>query len=408
MFRALLLVRNNERIEELVNAIPFAEERTVDENGNGCDMIEFKEYHWGLRVYKRDLKKNLYVYDKVSSDGNILTWKKAEFKPLKYAACGSGMQSTAMILASCNKKKGVEDENYSHVPIYSCVIFILFKETLEVMNQTQFISEQCEKAGIPFFMLEASLYDDYMNNFGESRVVSIPFWTQKKEKLYSERVLETDKDGNISYIEKDRYSINFGRGRRNCTLDYKINRINNFIKRQVLGYKLYERLRPQDDKKRNCKLSSDGYYIGPVHEMHIGFSFEEKHRCKPNPHPMFENHFPLVKNGLVRSDNYGYIYEVWNLKTKASACNICPFHRNYFFKWLKESCNECNRKSYEEVVEFDNMLERQQPKSKLTSEQFISRSHKRIRDLTDEDCNDAETFIYTHQNGIKEEIWNGF
>ena len=43
------------------------------------------------------------------------------------------------------------------------------------------------------------------------------------------------------------------------------------------------------------------------------------------------------------------------------------------------------------------------PKPPMDSDLFISRSRKRLEDLTPEDCDDAECFEYHNQR-----VWNGF
>ena len=133
--------------------------------------------------------------------------------------------------------------------------------------------------------------------------------------------------------------------------------------------------------------------------MHMGFSYEEKRRCKESPNSMFINRFPLVEMQLVRADNYAYIRDVWGLETKASACTFCPFHRNYFFQYLKENEQE----EYRRLIEVDELLRVKNPKPPMDSDLFISRSRKRIADLSPEECNDAECFNYCGQ-----QIWNGF
>jgi hypothetical protein len=277
---------------------------------------------------------------------------------VKILSCGAGMQSTALALMSCeNKSKG---NIHPLVPIYDAIIFCdLGKEPPWVYDQVKFIMNACDAVGIPFYILDTHLYDDYVDNFGKNRVVSIPFWT-------------VDEDGKK------------GKMMRNCTLDYKINAIQKFVKHELLGYKKYERIKPHDIK---------------AHEMHIGFSVEEKSRCSENPHKMFVNKFPLIELQHERKHNFAYIKDVWGLETKASACNICPFHRNYFFKHLKEN----HPKEYQEVIKLDHILEERQPDTKIRSKLYISRSRKRIKDLTDEECNDVETFLYKEQI-----IWNGF
>lgn len=246
------------------------------------------------------------------------------------------------------------------VPVYDLVVFCdLGKEPPWVMEQVDFIRAACQAAGIRFVVLESPLYQDYLHDFGKRRVVSIPFWT-------------VDQDGRK------------GKMMRNCTMDYKIGLIQNYVRWELLGYRKGQRTKPEDLK---------------AHEMHIGFSSEEKQRCKENPHKMFVNHFPLVEMGMERKDNYAYIRDVWGLETKASACTFCPFHRNYFYEHLRKHHTD----QYGELVEFDKMLEREQPNTKIHSKLYISRSRKRIADLKPEECQDAECFMYRDQA-----IWNGF
>jgi len=278
---------------------------------------------------------------------------------MKILSCGAGMQSTALALMACeNKMRG--EIVHPIVPIYDYIFFCdLGNEPIWVYKQVDFIAEKCKEADIPFIVLNTGLYQHYKERFGNARVVSIPFWT----------VDENGKKGKMI---------------RTCTLEFKINEMIKYTKYNILGYKRYQKTKPEDMK---------------AHEMHLGFSLEEKHRCKPNPSPLFENKFPLVDMGLERKDNYKYIFEVWGLDSKASACNFCPFHTNYFFNYIKTE----SPKDYADVVDFDEMLEREQPNTKIRSKLYISKSRKRIKDLTCEECQDKETFPYK-----EEMIWNGF
>lgn len=279
-------------------------------------------------------------------------------KGLKILSCGAGMQSTALALMSCENK--IRNNSYPKVPIYDLIVFCDMEwEPPWVYEQVKFIQKACASCGITFKVLETNLYGDYVEKFGIARVPSIPFWS----------VDENGKKGKM---------------RRQCTIDKKILAIQKYVRYEVLGYHFKERCRKHD--------------YG-AHEMHIGFSAEEKHRVFESINPMFVTKFPLVEMGLTRADNYKYILEVWGLETKASACGYCPFHRNYFFKYLRENYPDC----FNAVNELDRILEQRQPDSLIRSKLYISRSRKRIADLTPEECMDAETFNY---NG--KQIWNGF
>lgn len=117
---------------------------------------------------------------------------------MKILSCGAGTISTALALMSCeNKTKGIIHKN---VPIYDAVIFCdLGSEPYWVKEQVEFIKKACDSAGIPFYIIESNLYQDYMDNFGRGHVSSIPFWS-------------IDDNGKLAKM------------RRHCTLDYSVTR----------------------------------------------------------------------------------------------------------------------------------------------------------------------------------------
>lgn len=276
---------------------------------------------------------------------------------------GAGMQSTALALMSCENAWAMRTGAslpFPLVPVYDVVVFCdLGFEPPWVEAQAEFARRSCESVGIWYQKLDTPLYQDLMHDFGNKRVVSIPWWTLRQ-------------DGHKSKMP------------RNCTIDYKVNEISKFVRWQILEYRKGQRLRDEDRK---------------AHEMHMGFGYEEQHRCKESPNPMFINRFPLVNMKLERADNYAYIRDVWGLDTKASACAFCPFHRNYFFQYLCQN----EPASYKQLVEVDELLRDKTPIPPMDSELFISRSRKRLTDLTPEECCDAECFMYR-----KENVWNGF
>lgn len=281
---------------------------------------------------------------------------------MKILSCGAGQQSTALALMSCDNT--INPGKFPIVPVYDAVLFCdLGGEREWVYKQVDFIKEQCEKCGIPFYILrDKNLKEDYMNHYGINRVVTIPFWS-------------LDENGKKAKMT------------RHCTIDYKIVQMQNFIRWNLLGYKKGQRTKPEDIQ---------------AHEMHIGFTFEEQRRIFDSKHKLFINKFPMVDMGLTRADNYAYVRERWGIKTRGSACLFCPFHTNYFFEHCKYTCE----KDYRTVLAFDELLENGVPNARIgvpNSRLFISRSRKRIRDLTHEECEDAKKFDYKG-----EKIWNGF
>ena len=100
---------------------------------------------------------------------------------MKILSCGAGMQSTALALMSCENalsvRKGWEIP-HPEVPIYDIVIFCdLGMEPSWVMKQWKFIEKACDSAGIRHKKLDTDLYGHIMQNFGERRTVSVPWWT---------------------------------------------------------------------------------------------------------------------------------------------------------------------------------------------------------------------------------------
>lgn len=279
---------------------------------------------------------------------------------MEILSMGSGMQSTALCLMSCENAMKYPDIPHPEVPIYDAVIFCdLGFEPHWVMKQTLFAKEACDKAGIFFKILKAPLYEDFMRNYGERRTISIPWWTLTE-------------DGHKAKMP------------RFCTIDYKIETISKYVRWELLGYKKGKQLKDKDKK---------------AHFMHMGFSYEERKRCKENPNPMFTNKYPLVAMKWERANSYAYILETWGLDTKASACTFCPFHQNYFYQHMKENESE----QYRQLLQMDNLLASKRPHPDMRSDLFISRSRKRLADLTPEDCDDAQCFEYCGK-----QIWNGF
>lgn len=289
---------------------------------------------------------------------------------MKILSFGAGTQSTALALMSCENALAIRDHRdppHKLVPVYDAVIIVdLGPATSWEKIQLEFVREACKKSGIFFHVIKKDLYKDLVDNYGRKRTVAIPWWTRMP-------------DGRTGKI-----------GRRACTGDYKIDAVAKYVRWELLGYKKGQRTRPEDIK---------------AHEMHIGFSAEEKKRCNLNPNKLFVNRYPLIEMDLSRKDNYQYTLDVWGLDTKASSCLFCPFHQNYFFKYLKE--NEPD--GYQAVLKIDHILRDRKPYYPMAAEMFISRSWKRIEDLTPEDCNDRTCFAYCGRySGTPIQVWDGF
>lgn len=142
------------------------------------------------------------------------------------------MQSTALALISCEQTRG--EIVHTEVPRYDAIIYCdLGIEPAWVPEQVKFIEAACRSSGIPFYILRSDLYRDYMKNFGVNRVSAMPFWT----------INEEGEAGRIA--------------RRSCTVDYKIVMIQKFVRYELLGYRPYQRLRPEDIGTHELHISSE-------------------------------------------------------------------------------------------------------------------------------------------------------
>ena len=285
----------------------------------------------------------------------MLTWDN-----LNILSYGAGTPSTTLALMSCQNAQRDPPYPYPQVPIYDAVIFCdLHSEPSWVYEQAAFVAVVCQEVGIPFYRLDADLYGDFTRNFGRARTSSLPFWTLSD-------------DGKK------------GRMPRQCTYDYKIKVIEKFVRYELLCYKPRERT-----------LSLDKH----AHNLHMGIMWEERQRVKASSQTLFTNCYPLVDMGWTRTDCYKYNRDTWGLATKASCCLFCPFHTNYFYQHIREHEPDC----YACALLVDELVETHQARPPLKSKLFISKSRKRLRDLTAEDCNDKQTFLYRQTP-----VWNGF
>lgn len=277
---------------------------------------------------------------------------------MDFLSLGGGVHSTVLPLMACENLE--TPGRYPLIPNYAAVIFCdLGLEAPWVYEQVRFVMETCSQRGMPVIILRTNLYQNFMERFGKSRVVSIPFWSVGREGRHAKM-------------------------KRQCTLDYKVLQIQKFIRWNLLGYRKGSHDRPWD--------------LGE-HRMHIGFSAEEQSRIFDSYNPFYKNKFPLWQMGLERKDNYAYLLERWGLDAKGSACAFCPYHRNYFFRHVKMHIE----KLWKQLVEFDRILEAEQPNTPIDSQLYISRSRKRLTELTDGECRDMECFYYRGRR-----VWNGF
>lgn len=127
-----------------------------------------------------------------------------------------------------------------------------------------------------------------------------------------------------------------GMVKRQCTSKYKIQPIETFIKRDLLGWK---------PRQRSPKY--------PVVSQWRGISADEAQRMKPSRERWMTVRYPLaMEHGMSRSDCLAWMRKNEYEKPPRSACIGCPFHSDH--EWLDMRDNR--REEWEDAVDFDKQI----------------------------------------------------
>jgi len=242
---------------------------------------------------------------------------------------GAGVQSTALLLMSIR----------GELPMLDYAIFAdVGWEPKEVYEHLEWCEEQAAAAGIQLVRVShrkgklrettiASLHDP------DIRVASIPFFIRQA-------------DGSIGMV------------RRQCTREYKVEPIERYMRREIIGLKHRQRA------PKEVKI-----------EQWMGISFDEVIRAKPSQVPWKVHAFPFVG---IECD---YLDKVWRRidcirwlekhyperTIPRSACIGCPYHSNEEWRRIKDSPDE-----WADAVEFDRACRR--PGRGMEGEQYLHRS----------------------------------
>ena len=206
--------------------------------------------------------------------------------------------------------------------------------------QSSTLALMIEKGDIP--MVDAAIFADTM---GEPKAVYD--WLNWLEKQLSYPVYRVS-FGNLkedslnpkwNFVTIPVYTVNNKTGkkgllRRQCTSNYKINPVNQKV-RKLLG------LAKGEKRKKGTKV-----------EMIMGISTDEVFRVKTNQIKFITNVYPLIEKKMSRSQ-----CKEWMLKNKypnppRSACTFCPFHNNKEWSEIKKG----DQKEWQEVIEFDKAI----------------------------------------------------
>lgn len=127
-----------------------------------------------------------------------------------------------------------------------------------------------------------------------------------------------------------------GRGlaRRQCTREYKVDPILRWA-RDRIGCKKGERMGAR--------------WL----EVLVGISRDEAHRMKDAPNKWERKRYPLIwERPMTRQRCLDWLHEHGHPTPRRSACIICPYHRNDFWRQLRDHAPE----HWSSAVTFDHRL----------------------------------------------------
>lgn len=117
--------------------------------------------------------------------------------------------------------------------------------------------------------------------------------------------------------------------RRMCTREYKIEPVEKFV-RTWLGYEPRKRIK----EKVRCQM---------------GISIDEADRMKPARQRWITNTFPLVELNINRKRCSDIVVTAGLPKPRKSACVICPYHSNDYWRALRDEFPA----EFQKAVDFD-------------------------------------------------------
>jgi hypothetical protein len=120
---------------------------------------------------------------------------------------------------------------------------------------------------------------------------------------------------------------------RKCTKEFKIEPIENFIRRTLLG------LKPRQRAPRT-----------PVVTQWRGISADEAQRMKPSRDPWMTARYPLaMEHGMTRADCLAWMARKGYPQPPRSACIGCPFHSDH--EWME--MRDKRPDEWADAVQFD-------------------------------------------------------
>jgi hypothetical protein len=157
-----------------------------------------------------------------------------------------------------------------------------------------------------------------------------------------------------------------GRGRRQCTREYKIDVIERTIRRELLGLKPRQRIPKGVTVTQAYGISID----------EAGRSIRIRERIRRHS-PWIAPEFPLLDRLMSRADCIRWLQNRVPHEVPKSSCVFCPYKSNEQWRWLKDNDPE----GWARAVEIDEALRNGAVASRgMAGQQYIHRSCVPLRE----------------------------
>ena len=228
-------------------------------------------------------------------------------KEIHILSLGAGVQSSVLFLQS------IRGELPDGINFDWAIFADTGDEPVAVMDHLNWLKKQ---GGPPLLIRSRGCLGDDILNTELERVSSIPCFT------YNESAKSVGMIG------------------RQCTNDYKIQVVEQTIRREILG------LKPRQRVPKDVKIW-----------QYVGFSLDEPGRAarargRFNQRGWQDVRFPLIEDGMTRQDCINYLENEVPHDVPRSACVYCPYKSNR--EWLR--LKRAGGVDWERALEIDRGL----------------------------------------------------
>lgn len=242
---------------------------------------------------------------------------------IEVLSLGAGVQSTTVLLMSI----------IGELPKLDHAIFAdTGWEPAAVYTHLNWLAGECEKAGIRLHKVGSGrIRQDAME--AQRAGASLGLDKEESEKAKANGAPRDKRRwASLPYFTKDRETGSPGMIKRQCTYDYKIQHIEQCLRRDVLG------LKPRQKGPKE-----------PVIRQWRGISWDEWSRVRKSDHKWMVTWHPLVDMRMTRLGCLEWLRTHGYQEAPRSACIGCPFHHNDEWRDMRDNRPD----EWQDAVEFD-------------------------------------------------------